>query len=446
MTHISVPTGAKHILQKLHAAGYSAYVVGGCVRDSLLGRTAHDWDITTSAKPLDMMRIFSEETIYETGIKHGTLTIRSCDHELYEVTTYRTDGNYSDNRHPDEVIFVTSLKQDILRRDFTMNALAYNEKEGIVDYVSGYTDISRGIIRCVGNADERFNEDALRILRALRFSATYGFKIDEATDRAIHRNKHLLNNIAKERVHDELVKMLLGNNILDVLLSYSDVISFIIPELGRCIGFEQNNPYHCYNVYDHIAYAVDAYKGTNPKVLLALLLHDIGKPLCYTEDERGGHFHGHAEISADMAERILTNLKFDNDTKHTVVELIRAHDMDIAPTKKSVRRALSKFGPDFMALLMDVRLADIMAHSSYLHDARIEKHTKRLEILDTILAENQCFSLKDLAVNGNDIMETFGLKPGKHVGEILHHLLDLVIADEIPNDKTELLIAAKRFL
>ena len=243
MTHISVPTGAKHILQKLHAAGYSAYVVGGCVRDSLLGRTAHDWDITTSAKPLDMMRIFSEETIYETGIKHGTLTIRSCDHELYEVTTYRTDGNYSDNRHPDEVIFVTSLKQDILRRDFTMNALAYNEKEGIVDYVSGYTDISRGIIRCVGNADERFNEDALRILRALRFSATYGFKIDEATDRAIHRNKHLLSNIAKERVHDELVKMLLGNNILDVLLSYSDVISFIIPELGRCIGFEQNNPY-----------------------------------------------------------------------------------------------------------------------------------------------------------------------------------------------------------
>ena len=446
MTHISVPTGAKHILQKLHAAEYSAYVVGGCVRDSLLGRTAHDWDITTSAKPLDMMRIFSEETIYETGIKHGTLTIRSCDNELYEVTTYRTDGNYSDNRHPDEVIFVTSLKQDILRRDFTMNALAYNEEEGIVDYVSGYTDISRGIIRCVGNADERFNEDALRILRALRFSATYGFKIDEATDRAIHRNKHLLSNIAKERVHDELVKMLLGNNILDVLLSYSDVISFIIPELGRCIGFEQNNPYHCYNVYDHIAHAVSAYKGTNPKVLLALLLHDIGKPLCYTEDERGGHFHGHAEISADMAERILTNLKFDNDTKHTVVELIRAHDMDIAPTKKSVRRALSKFGPDFMALLMDVRLADIMAHSSYLHDARIEKHTKRLEILDTILAENQCFSLKDLAVNGNDIMETFGLKPGKRVGEILHHLLDLVIADDIPNDKTELLIAAKRFL
>ena len=442
---IKVPKGAKEIIDCLQEAGYPAYIVGGCVRDSLLGRTAHDYDITTSANPEEMKQVFQKYPVYETGIKHGTLTISSCG-EYYEVTTFRSDGQYSDNRHPDTVRFVKDIREDIRRRDFTMNALAYNDKDGLVDLVSGMRDIKNRVIRCVGVPDERFKEDALRILRALRFSAVFGFSIEPKTERAIHRNKELLANIAKERIHDELVKMLMGRNILDILMKYHDVFSFIIPPLGKCVGFEQNNPYHSYTVYGHTAHAVAEYKGKDAAVAVALLLHDIGKPSCYTADERGGHFYGHAEASAEMAGKILKNLKFDRATSDTAVMLIQNHDREFPASRKSVRKALNQFGYDDLMLLMDVRLADMNAHSAYKQKERMLLHQGRMEMIDELMRENACFSMKDLAINGNDLMSEFNLKTGRKIGEILRALLNAVIADELPNDRSALLAAAKEYI
>lgn len=441
MVKIALPEGAATILDTLQAQGFDAYVVGGCVRDSLIGKAPKDWDICTSAHPDQVEEIFAEYRIFKTGIKHGTVTILMDDGQ-YEVTTFRTDGSYSDFRRPDDVHFVSNVKDDLSRRDFTMNALAYN-RSGLLDFYNGRIDIQSRVISCVGNADDRFKEDALRMMRALRFASVYGFSIEEETASAIHRNKELLVHIAAERINTELCKLLLGNHILPVLLEYSDVLAVIIPEFRPCIGFDQNNKYHQYTVYDHMMYAVSYCKSDDLSVRLALFLHDIGKPFCYSEDENGGHFHGHAVPSHDIAKEVLERLKFDTKTKNEVLELILFHDSVIEPNSKTVRRWLNKIGEERFRQLLFVREADILAHAKGTQESRLERCHALYPILEDILKGERCFKLKDMHINGNDIL-ALGVPEGKQVGIILKSLLDLVISGDLENDHEILLHEATK--
>lgn len=367
----------------------------------------------------------------DTGLKHGTVTAYISQLEQYEITTFRSDGVYSDGRHPDCVEFVGSVIQDLSRRDFTINAMAYNTA-GMVDPFHGQADLERGVINCVGNPDERFSEDALRILRALRFSSVYRFRIGEETARSIHQNRNKLLMVSAERIQMELCKLLFGKGVLDVLLEYSDVFSAIIPELAPCIGFQQNNPYHQYTVYDHIAHAVANYIGNDISVKIALLLHDIGKPGCYTEDEKGGHFYGHGVPSRDMAECVMNRLKFDNKTKAEVLDLVLYHDTVIEPTPKVVKRWMNRIGKDRFAQLLDVRMADIRAHAEGTQESRIERCMALRSIMSDVLDEEQCFSLKDLAIHGKDIL-SLGVPQGKVIGDTLQHILNKVISGELDN-------------
>jgi len=433
----NIPDNVNVILDTLHDNGYEAYIVGGCVRDSLLGLQPKDWDICTSALPPQILEVFNDKRIIETCLKHGTVTI-VLDDEQYEITTYRTDGNYSDNRHPDSVTFVSNLKEDLARRDFTINAMAYNKQDGLIDYFNGYKDLKNGIISCVGDANERFNEDALRIMRALRFSSRYEIPIAESTQEAIHKNKDLLKNIAIERINSELCKLLLGYGGSYILANYKDVITTIIPELKPCIGFNQNNRYHEYDVYDHIRHAVYNYGGSDLVVIISLLLHDIGKPHCYTEDCNGGHFYGHGVVSHDIAEKVLDNLRFDNKTKHDVLELVLYHDSTIEPTPKTVRRWLNKIGEKQFLRLLDIREADMLAHSKDTQKSRLERNDKLRKILAEIIQSNQCFTIKDLAINGKDII-AMGVPEGKRIGEILNTVLNEVINETIVNERKFLL-------
>ena len=438
---VCIPNGAQNIIDTLEASGYEAYVVGGCVRDSLLGIVPHDWDICTSAVPSEIESCFEDRRIVETGLQHGTVTIIE-DGVSYEVTTFRIDGKYSDSRHPDKVTYTKDIDSDLSRRDFTFNAMAYNERVGLIDPFGGAFDLIRGEISCVGNANDRFKEDALRIMRALRFASTYGFTISERTNEAIHINKKLLNNIAAERIREELCKIVMGKGVLGVLLNYSDIIATIIPEIEPCIGFQQNNPYHQYTVYDHIAHAVSNYSGDDQSVKLALLLHDIGKPLCYTEDEKGGHFYGHGVYCHDVAEKVMERLRFDNRTSDEVLTLVLYHDAIIEPTTKAIKRWLNKIGPQRFCQLMDVRMADILAHTKGTQASRVDKCNMVKAVLEQVIEEEQCFSISDLAINGHNIMD-LGVQEGKRVGEILKKLLDAVIAEDIENEHTALVEYAK---
>lgn len=440
MNKITIPRGAKAIVQGLRYEHHDAYVVGGCVRDSLLGVEPKDWDICTSATPEEMKEYFNRISVktIDTGLKHGTITVDMEQCGKFEVTTFRIDGNYSDNRHPDSVQFVDSIVQDLSRRDFTINAMAFNPG-GLVDPFHGRDDLENGIIRCVGNPDDRFKEDALRILRAMRFSSTYGFTIDEATSQSIHKNKELLLNIAAERIQAELCRMLCGKGILNVLLEYSNVIATIIPEMEPCIGFDQNNRFHEYTVYDHIAHAVANYTGIDTVVNVSLLLHDIGKPCCYTVDEKGGHFYGHGVSSHDITEKVLTKLRFDNKTKSDILELVLYHDAVIEPTPKTVRRWLNKIGERQFSRLLDIRMADILAHKKGTQESRIERCNALRTLANEIIEQEQCFKIKDLMIDGYDVMEILGVPEGKEVGLVLSEILKLVIDEELENDRTALI-------
>lgn len=435
MTKITIPAGAAEIIAVLKSNGFDAYVVGGCVRDSLLGKAPKDWDICTSAKPDDVIRCFQNRRIIETGLKHGTVTV-VVDDDQYEVTTFRIDGKYSDNRRPDSVQYVSDVTEDLARRDFTMNAMAYNDDEGLIDPFGGASDIENRTISCVRNPDDRFREDALRIMRALRFSSVYGFSIGEATTWAIHQNRNLLHHIAAERITAELSKLICGDGVLNVLLTFSDVMATIIPELEPCIGFNQNNKYHCYTIYDHIAVAVANSMGDDLVVRMALLLHDIGKPCCYTEDENGGHFHGHGVFSHDLAEKALSRLRFDNKTRDSILELVLYHDSLIEPTPKTIRRWLNKIGFEQLNRWLRIRIADIKAHAPGTQGYKILKCTD-IGIL-MVNEMNHCFSLKDLEINGREVM-ALGVPEGKQVGFILNTLLNLVINGDIPNNKSLLI-------
>lgn len=443
MGKITLPDGAAIIVSTLQSNGFDAYVVGGCVRDSLLGIRPKDWDICTSAIPAQVEAVFSGNRVLETGIQHGTVTVFMDDGQ-YEVTTFRTDGAYSDYRRPDTVEFVSDVKEDLSRRDFTMNALAYNQN-GLLDLYDGHSDIQNRVVSCVGKADSRFNEDALRIMRALRFASVYGFSIAKDTRLAIHRNKELLKHIAVERINTELCKLLRGDYSLQILLEYSDVMAVIIPEFEACIGFDQNNRYHQYTVYDHMMHAVSNCRSKDLSVRLALFLHDIGKPLCYTEDENGGHFHGHAVPSHDIAEAVLDRLRFDNRTKSEVLELVLYHDSVIEPTAKAVRRWLNKIGEERFRQLLFVREADILAHADGTQESRLERCYALLPLLDEVLREEQCFRLKDMNINGKDIL-ALGVPEGRHVGEILQTLLDAVIAGDLENEHDVLISEVVKML
>lgn len=428
-----MPKEVEEIIGHLNNAGYEAYVVGGCVRDSIMEKTPHDWDICTSATPEVVKSLFSHTTDY--GMKHGTITV-FVNKEGYEITTFRAETDYSDHRHPDTVEFVTDLNSDLSRRDFTINALAYNNESQLIDMFNGLDDIRNQIIRCVGNADERFKEDALRILRALRFAATLGFDIEDKTSEAIHYNVHLLKYIAEERKRDELMKLLGGNYTTKILLEYSDVIAEVIPEIQLCVGFNQNNRYHCYDVYEHMVHAVE--NGITPIEKFALLIHDIGKPHCYTEDKKGGHFYGHPAISEEIAKDVVNHLKFDNDSKKTILELVKYHDIEIPITKKSVLKLLNRLGEERALQLMDVKLADILAHAPGTQDALIEKWKIFNRLLGEVLVEEDCFSRKNLAVNGNDI-KALGVAEGPEIGQIIQTLMDEITSEQIANEKEVLL-------
>ena len=439
MRNIQIPHGANSIIQDLRKAGFDAYVVGGCVRDSLLDLEPKDWDICTSATPVEMKAFFSERNTktIDTGLQHGTITVNLGDSEQYEVTTFRIDGNYSDSRHPDSVEFVKNIELDLARRDFTVNAMAY-DGERIIDPFHGQDDLNRRIISCVGNPDDRFGEDALRILRAMRFASTYGFAIEEKTSQAIHRNKEKLLNISAERIQAELCKMLCGRGVLQILLEYSDVIAVIIPEMSPCIGFDQNNKYHEYTIYDHICHAVENCGLNDIVIKFSLFLHDIGKPCCYTTDENGGHFYGHGVYSRDLAEKVLDRLRFDNKTKRDILELVLFHDAVIEPTPKTVRRWLNKIGELQFSRLVEVRMADILAHKEGTQHSRLERCVSLAAIAYEIVEQNQCFSLKDLEISGKDVMELLNIEEGKRVGFVLNKVLDAVMDGSLKNERAHI--------
>lgn len=437
---INIPDAPKHLMMILLDAGYEAYVVGGCVRDFLLGYVPHDWDICTNALPEQMKECFADYNVIETGIQHGTLTAM-VDHVGYEITTYRTDGEYTDHRHPDSVQFVGTLQEDLMRRDFTINAMAADISGKIRDFYDGQFDLEHKWIRCVGDPNKRFTEDPLRILRAMRFESKLGFAIEPCTEMAMRDHRYSLQHISAERINSELCGILMGD-CYSTLACYPDVLAACIPEVERCIGFKQNNPHHNRNVWDHIVYAV----SVAPKdlyVRLALLYHDIGKPLCYTIDSGVGHFYGHAAISRDIAEKSLRELRFDNQTVKLVTQLVEAHDRTIEPRKPVIRRCMNKLGLEQFLRLLNVKEADYAAqvqlYGDRLHKVEILQMTN--EILAAQIQQEECFTLKDLAINGNDLIQ-LGYKPGKKIGVVLNQLLEMVIDDKIANDKVQLTLWA----
>jgi len=444
---INIPTGADQLLRVLQEEGFDAFVVGGCVRDGLLGITPHDWDITTSATPEEVHSVLSSFSIYDTGIKHGTVSVRASDGELYEVTTFRMDGEYLDNRHPESVSFVRDIVKDLARRDFTVNAMAYSPKTGLIDPFGGRSDLENNILRCVGNPDKRFNEDGLRILRALRFASVYCFDIEADTAVSLIKNRALLNNISAERVSSELVKLLCGDRAFKILVGYKDVILQIIPELWPCVHFAQHSKWHDYSVYTHIAHSVAAYQGDDPVIKLTMLLHDIAKPDCFVLDEQGrGHFPYHAENGEKIAYDILTRLKFDSYTRDTVCQLIRLHDRQIDPTRRACRRLLNQTGADLAYKLLEVKKADTLAQSEYAKDQKIPEFKKVRELIGDILSAGNCFSIKDLQINGSDLISELGMAPGKEIGVVLQKLLDGVIDEKVENAHDALLSEAEKII
>jgi len=437
--NIILPKPAPIILKRLYENGFEGYIVGGCVRDYLMGENPKDIDITTNAVPQDILRVFAGEKVIETGIKHGTVTV-VLDSTPIEITTYRVESDYTDYRHPDHVQFCSSLKDDLCRRDFTMNALAYNEAEGIVDYCGGIEDINNKIIRAVGNPEERFNEDALRILRAARFASVLGFEIEHETAEAMKRSRGLLKNISVERLSAELIKLLCGKDVRRIMLSYTDILSEVIPELTDIEGFDQHNPYHIYDILTHTAVTVENMPDTG-YLRLAALLHDIGKPKTYTMDEKGiGHFYGHSKTSVELAKKIMMHLKLDRFTQERVCTLVRLHDTPIQANKRSIKKWLFKITPEVFFDLLLLKRADILAKNpSYLFRLETIDEIKRLT--EEILKEQECFSLKDLKISGDDLKE-MGFEEGPLIGKTLDRLLKMVINDEIKNDFEKLKIQA----
>lgn len=440
---INMPLGVHVILNKLNQNGYEAYIVGGCVRDAILEKVPEDWDITTSALPMEVKKLFPKT--YDTGIQHGTITVL-IDKEHYEVTTYRIDGIYEDNRRPKEVTFTNNIALDLQRRDFNMNAIAYHPKEGIIDPYDGIGDINNKIIRCVGDPKQRFDEDALRMLRAIRFSAKLNFPIDMLTKNAIYEKSELIKNVSVERICQELTKLLLSDYPEKIIqLKDLNLMEYILPEFEKCIDVEQKHPYHSYTVSEHI---IKSVKSVESDLVLrwTMLLHDIGKPNCKTVDELGiTHFYGHVEDSMDIAYKVLKRMKFDNNTIRDVTKLVEFHDYNLESDYVSIRQAVNKISDRLFLKLLKVKEADIKAQNPDLMEERIsEINTIRKSYFD-IKEKQQCVDLKGLKINGFDLKE-LGINEGKLVGEILKKLLEQVLVDPNLNNKQVLVELAKKYI
>ena len=441
MIHITLPADVQKIITELEAAGYEAYAVGGCVRDSILGRTPDDWDITTSALPADIKRIFRRTV--DTGIQHGTVTVLmgNCG---YEVTTYRIDGIYEDSRHPRDVSFTTDLKEDLRRRDFTINALAYNESTGLVDEFDGIGDLERHVIRCVGNPTERFSEDALRMMRTVRFAAQLGFEIDPATRDAVKELAQNLEHVSAERKMTELTKLICSAHpeLLGVCYELG-LTAIFLPEFDKCMETPQNIIHHCYNVGEHILRTMMA-SPCDRVIRFTMMLHDIAKPVVLTVDEDGIiHNKGHAAVGEEMAGDILRRLKSDNELIRQVTTLVRYHDWRIEDDKRSVRRAASTLGHDLFPLLMQVQRADVAGQSDYMRDEKNAKLERIISLYEEICRDGEAISREDLAVTGKDIIAA-GIKPGPQIGDILDEMLEHVL--DVPEDNKKEILMKKYVL
>ncbi len=426
-------------LEKLETSGYPAYVVGGCVRDALLGLTPHDYDMCTAATPDEICRIFSDYPLVHSGEKHGTIAV-VIDHELYEITTFRTEGSYQDSRHPDWVRFVPHVEEDLSRRDFTVNAMAYSPTRGLSDPFGGQEDLKNHVLRAVGDPDLRFSEDALRILRGVRFSVRFRLTPEEKTEYAMQTRAGLMENLARERVFDELCKLLPLVSAAD-LLRFAPILTEVIPELAPSVGFDQRNPHHVYDVYTHIAHVTQAVPG-DLTLRWAALLHDVGKPATFTLGEDGvGHFYGHEKVSAAMADSILRRLKAPTQLREQVVRLIELHMLWPSPDKKQIRRLMSKVDAETLDRLLTLQQADTAGKGTQA-PADTQHFSQLLQLVHEIRAENACLTLKDLAVNGHDLI-SLGFR-GKEIGQQLNRLLSMVLDETIPNEKEALLCALRQ--
>ena len=438
---MDMPKNVDTAINLLQSAGFEAYAVGGCVRDSLLGKTPNDWDITTSAKPEDMKSVFAEFHCIDTGIKHGTVTV-VIDGEPLEITTFRLDGEYEDNRHPKSVTFTSDLGADLGRRDFTVNAMAYSKKTGTVDLFGGQNDLKNGIIRCVGDPDRRFNEDALRILRALRFASALDFEIEEKTAQSLLKNRALLGNISEERIAKELLKLVCGKGAKRILTDFAPVLFEILPELQPMYKNSHDNPHHCYDIYEHTLIAVESI-DPEPTLRFAMLLHDCGKPAVKKFDENGvAHFYGHQRISAEISAQILARLKVSNKFRDEILFLVSNHDRwELYENTEKMPRYLSKFGLDGVLNLLKVMRADVLAQSPE-YRYRLDQIADAEETAKNLAAQKPCLSLSELQINGRTLMD-IGIPQGRKLGAVLAQLLDEVIDGVTKNTQEALTTRAR---
>ena len=438
-----IPYNVSYILHKLNDMGYEAYIVGGCIRDMVMKKKPHDFDICTAASPQKVIEIFEAEgkEVISTGLQHGTVSV-VIDKEVFEITTFRIDGNYEDGRHPNSIVFTTDIEKDLARRDFTINTMAYNPFVGLIDPFNGLEDIKKKILRTVGSPKDRFEEDALRILRAVRFQAVLGFNIDFDTKIEMKAQRENLLKISKERICAEINKMFEGIYLSEAIDNFRDVMIPIIPEFKDMIGFNQHNPYHKYDVWSH-TYNTIIFCPLDRITQLAALFHDIGKPHCFQQEEVNGelrfHFKGHAEKSVEITEKILRDLRFSNKDIEEILLLIKYHDVTFSPTKKFIRKMLTKMTKEDLKRLIDLRIADVLGQGfADIEDGRIKLALDTLELLIHFNDKEECFSLKQLAIDGNDLKE-IGIEPGPQMGKILNTLLEMVIQEKIENKKDVLL-------
>lgn len=437
-----LPEPVQYCIRRLNDAGFDAYCVGGCVRDAILGLAPHDYDLCTSALPEQIAQVFAGHTLVRAGEKHGTVGV-VMDNNVYEITTFRTEGGYQDSRHPDWVKFVPTVEEDLSRRDFTVNAMAYSPNRGIIDPWGGQADLKSQVLRAVGDPATRFTEDALRILRGVRFAVRFRLTPEPATLKAMEALAPTLEKIAKERIFDELCKLLLTVTA-DDLLRFVPILQQVIPELTASVGFDQHSPHHVYDVFTHTAHVVEAA----PKDLAlrwAALLHDTGKPRAFYRDEDGrGHFPSHAKYSAQIAEAVLTRLKAPTALRERVVLLIAQHMTQLTPDKRLLRRRLSQYGEETVRQMLQLQHADFGSKGT--GTAQEEAVFVEIEAcLNEILAEDACLQIKDLAVNGKDLM-AIGFPSDPSLGKCLQFLLDQVLDEQLANEKTGLLKAAQEFL
>lgn len=437
---LNIDKNTEAILSELENKGFEAYMVGGCVRDEIMGRKCHDIDITTNALPEQILAVFSGYKVIPTGLKHGTVTVL-CGGTPFEITTYRIDGEYSDHRRPDNVEFTADINADLSRRDFTVNAIAMDRLGNIVDPFGGKDDIIAGVIRCVGEPEKRFSEDALRIMRAVRFASQLGFSIDKATSDAVHSMRGDLKNISRERVREELDKLICGKNSTEVLLEYSDIITAIIPDFEPSIGLDQCSPYHRYNVWEHIVRAMEAAPQNNLQLRRALLFHDIGKPACMTLDETGrGHFKQHDRVGAEMTTAIMHELRYDSKSISCTAALIANHSKKLH-NKADVKKMMSRIGDELFFELMEMKKCDNSAKNEFVLEENVF-FDKLIGIGHEIVSNDECRTLRGLAVNGSDLVQ-LGLK-GSEIGEMQQKLLERVMEEKLANNRDELIKYAKQ--